>query len=60
MPPRRSQHNAVVGIRTEQHEGDEFEIIKEKTRALLEKPKVDRQPFLKNLFIKKIDPVSLR
>ncbi|GAU93655.1 hypothetical protein RvY_05559 [Ramazzottius varieornatus] len=57
--PKRFQSNAAVGIRSEAHKNDEFEIIKEKTRQLLEKPKIDRQPFLKNLFIKKIDPQIL-
>ena len=45
-------------MRLQKSKDDEFERIKEKTRILFEKPKKKREPFLKNLFLKKIDPVK--
>ncbi|OQV23173.1 Acyl-CoA dehydrogenase family member 9, mitochondrial [Hypsibius exemplaris] len=49
----------AVGVRISQQKNDEFAIIKEKTRQLLERPKKHRDPFIKNLFLKKIDPTIL-
>ena len=54
----RCQHEAATALKLEAHKGDEFATIEERTRELLDKPKKDRPPFLKNLFLKKIDAVS--
>ncbi|XP_055338160.1 complex I assembly factor ACAD9, mitochondrial-like [Paramacrobiotus metropolitanus] len=50
---------AVVGIQNQATKGDEFELIRKKTREYLERPKKDRAPFIKYLFVKQIDPTYL-